>query len=87
MLEDAAYEQTGVGLKPGDWLFLLTDGIAEAQDEEGRLFGFTRVEWLLREGATAVALAEAAQQHGQTDDITAICIETQAVGVPARLSA
>ena len=87
VLEDAAYEQTEVGLKPGDRLFLLTDGIAEAQDEEGRLFGFTRVEWLLREGATAVALAEAAQQHGQTDDITAICIETQAVGAPARLSA
>jgi hypothetical protein len=85
--ENVAYQQTAVELHPGDRLFLLTDGIAEAQDEEGRLFGFPRVEWLLREGATAVALAEAAQQHGQTDDITAICIETQAIGVPAGLSA
>ncbi len=87
VMENAAYQQSGVESSPGDRLFLLTDGIVEAQDEGGRLFGFSRVEWLLREGATAAALAEAAQQHGQTDDITAICIETQAVGVPARLSA
>jgi serine phosphatase RsbU (regulator of sigma subunit) len=83
VLENADYEQTALALNPGDRLFLLTDGIVEAQDEGGRLFGFPRVEWLLREGVTAQALAEAAQQHGQADDITAICIETQEVGMPA----
>jgi serine phosphatase RsbU (regulator of sigma subunit) len=81
--ENVAYQQTAVELHPGDRLFLLTDGIVEAQDNDARLFGFSRVEWLLREGATAARLAEAAQQHGQTDDITAICIEAHAVGVPA----
>jgi serine phosphatase RsbU (regulator of sigma subunit) len=83
MAEDAVYEQTAVELNPGDRIFLLTDGIVEAQDSSGRLFGFSRVEWLLREGVTAGALADAAQQHGQADDITAICIETQEVGMPA----
>jgi len=82
VLESAAYEQSAVELNPGDRLFLLTDGIVEAQDKEGRLFGFSRVEWLLREGATAGALADAAQQHGQSDDITAICIEAEEVGAP-----
>jgi len=87
VVENAVYEQNAVELNPGDRLLLLTDGIVEAQDNDARLFGFSRVEWLLREGATAAALAEAAQQHGQTDDITVICIEAQAVRVTAGLSA
>jgi len=53
---------------------LQTDGIAEARNEQGELFGFARVESLLREGASARTIAEAAQQHGQNDDLTVISI-------------
>jgi len=54
---------------------LLTDGIAEAQDSSRALFGFSRVESMLRAGATAKIIADAAQQHGQNDDITVLSIE------------
>jgi serine phosphatase RsbU (regulator of sigma subunit) len=53
---------------------LLTDGIAEAQNEQRVLLGFTRVETMLRQGATAAGLADAAQHHGQNDDMTVISV-------------
>jgi Stage II sporulation protein E (SpoIIE) len=71
----STYEQFAFVLGAGDRLFLLTDGIVEAQNQEGQLLGFAKVEALLQEGATARALAETAERHGQADDITAICIE------------
>jgi serine phosphatase RsbU (regulator of sigma subunit) len=75
MSSASAYEQSEFVLGGGDRLFLLTDGIVEAQNQEGQLLGFSKVEALLQEGATARALAESAEQHGQADDITAIRIE------------
>jgi Stage II sporulation protein E (SpoIIE) len=74
----AIYEQTTLEMRAGDRAVLLTDGIPEARDEHGALFGFPRVESLLGEGASAKALAETAQQHGQNDDITVISIARQA---------
>jgi Stage II sporulation protein E (SpoIIE) len=71
----SVYEQFAFTLDSGDRLFLLTDGIVEAQNKEGQLLGFPRVEKMLREGASAHSLAETAQLYGQADDITAICIE------------
>ena len=35
-------------LAEGDWLLLLSDGIAEARNADGQLFGFERVEQLLQ---------------------------------------
>jgi serine phosphatase RsbU (regulator of sigma subunit) len=80
---DSAYEQSSFVLGGGDRLFLLTDGIVEAQNQEGELLGFPRVESMLREGATAHALAETAQKLGQADDITVLCIE-RVTGVASR---
>jgi hypothetical protein len=74
LAESATYAQTSLDMRAGDRIVLLTDGIAEARNEQGALLGFPRVEGLLREGATAHALAETAQQHGQNDDITVISI-------------
>lgn len=78
ILESSLYEQTALHLHANDRMLLITDGIVEAQDPQGHLLGFPRVEDLLRDGATARTLAETAQQHGQADDITAICIERTA---------
>ena len=63
----------------GDVVVLLTDGVAEAQNEQRVLLGFSRVESLLGEGATAVAVADTAQQHGQNDDLTVISIQRAAM--------
>jgi serine phosphatase RsbU (regulator of sigma subunit) len=61
-------------MRPGDRIVLLTDGIAEARNEQGALLGFPLVERLLCEGATAHVLAETARRHGQNDDITVISV-------------
>jgi hypothetical protein len=75
-------------LREGDRLVLVSDGIAEARDAEGRLFGFERVEELLSapaqgNGLTAAGLADAAQSFGQDDDISVIAVTRTAVLVGA----
>jgi serine phosphatase RsbU (regulator of sigma subunit) len=72
LVETASYEQSTMSMASGDVAILLTDGICEAQNERRVLFGFARVESMLREGASAGDLALAAQQHGQNDDLTVL---------------
>ncbi|MDE3199589.1 MAG: serine/threonine-protein phosphatase [Acidobacteriota bacterium] len=61
-------------LSENDRLLLLTDGVPEATDSKGQLFGFDRVLDLLRSTPTAVAIAQAAQSFGQEDDISVITV-------------
>ena len=61
-----------------DQLTLMTDGIVEAQDAEGNLFGFDRIAEMLRDGISTAALATSAQAYGQEDDITVLTIERMA---------
>jgi len=68
-------------LAKGDTLMLMTDGVAEAQNDAGQLFGFDRIGEMLRKGAAASALATAAQEFGQEDDITVLTLSY--AGVPA----
>jgi hypothetical protein len=74
LVEDAPYEQTSLEMTVGDGIVLMTDGIAEAQNDQRQLLGFPRVEQMLRDGATASSVAETAKQHGQNDDITVLSI-------------
>jgi len=61
-------------LATGDSLMLMTDGVVEAQNARGQLFGFERITRLLDEGANGGALAAAAQDFGQQDDITILTL-------------
>jgi hypothetical protein len=70
----ATWEQTTLQLAIHDVCVLLTDGIAEARNDQGALLGFPKIESMLHHGATAKTLAETAQKHGQNDDITVIAI-------------
>jgi hypothetical protein len=70
-------------LEPGDTLMLMSDGIAEATNAEGHLFGFERICELLRSEMTAEDLATAAQEFGQEDDISVISVARKAVRAPA----
>jgi hypothetical protein len=65
-------------LAEGDALMLMTDGVAEAQNAEGHLFGFERIAEMLRKGVAATALATAAQEFGQEDDITVLTVRSVA---------
>ncbi len=70
-------------LKPSDRLMLLSDGIAEATDANGNLFGFERVQALLTQTHSAAEIANAAQAFGQEDDISVISIIRTAVLEPS----
>ncbi len=58
----------------GDALVLMTDGVVEAQNSKGELFGFDRIGDLLRNGSDGATLARAAQHFGQQDDITVLTL-------------
>ncbi len=70
------YAVSGITLEmqPGDHLTLITDGVVEARDAQGALFGFDRARALMRQNASPLVLAEAAIHHGQDDDLTVISI-------------
>jgi hypothetical protein len=74
MIDDAEFSVLQFRFTEGDHLLLMSDGIAEATDLNGNLFGFERVLDLLRNSASAAAIATAAQNFGQEDDISVISI-------------
>ena len=57
MIEDAEFSVMHFRLTMGDRLLLMSDGIAEATDVNGKLFGFERIHDMLRESASASTLA------------------------------
>jgi len=70
------YEAKKAELQPGSRLTFLSDGVVEAQNERGELFGFERAKAI--SGEPAATIAEAAVRFGQADDITVVTIERQA---------
>lgn len=74
MIEAPDFSQINFRLAEGDHLILLSDGIVEATDAKGNLFGFERVEELLGRATSASQLATAAQNFGQEDDVTVLSL-------------
>ncbi len=68
-------------LAPGDRLLLMSDGVVEAQDKDGQLFGFDRVNKLVQQPISAADIAAAAQVFGQEDDILVLRITREASSV------
>jgi len=87
MVENAEFSVMHFQLRPDDKLVLMSDGIAEATDAEGHLFGFERVHALLHSAKSAAEVANAAQSFGQADDISVISITRIPVVEPALTSA
>jgi serine phosphatase RsbU (regulator of sigma subunit) len=75
LLDEACYESIDVRLEAGDRLALYTDGLLEARNADGELFGFGRVGELLARAQDARQIADAAQEFGQDDDITVLTLE------------
>jgi serine phosphatase RsbU (regulator of sigma subunit) len=71
---DATYTETPVTLSVEDRLTLYTDGLVEARNEQGELFGFARVAALLAQRPDASAAVEAAVRFGQDDDVTVVSL-------------
>jgi serine phosphatase RsbU (regulator of sigma subunit) len=74
MVESAEFFVMHFELAPGDSLMLLSDGVAEARNERGELFGFERIHALLQKPITAAEIATVAQTFGQQDDISVLSV-------------
>ena len=68
-IPDADHSIARLTLQPGDTFIVMSDGIVEAQNSSGDLFGFDRINQLLEENTSAQGIADAAQAFGQEDDI------------------
>ena len=69
---ETAYEETRFTLAPGDTLTFVSDGVVEARNSAGELFGFERTRSVSTQSAEAIA--RAAQAYGQQDDITVLTV-------------
>jgi Stage II sporulation protein E (SpoIIE) len=83
MIEGAEFSVMHFQLNVEDKLVVMSDGVAEAADADGHLFGFERVHELLRNAKSASEVANAAESFGQEDDISIISVTRNGSLVPA----
>ena len=83
IMPDARYEQIAFRMQENETLTFYTDGIVEARNGQGELFGFDRVREMSRAGSSAVQVAEEASAFGQDDDITVLTLTRLAASEPA----
>jgi len=83
VMEQAEFSTTRFKLNQHDRLMLMSDGIVEATNVDGKLFGFERAHELVQTAATAAEVATAAQGFGQEDDISVISVTRVEALTPA----
>lgn len=81
VIPNVHYEERRLYLHPGDRLLLMSDGVVEARQSSGELFGFDRVHNLSNQ--TAFYIADAAKSFGQEDDITVLTVRRLAEAMAA----
>lgn len=81
IIHQTIYSELSVKLRPGEQLSLYTDGLLEARNETGELYGFDRMNKLFAGRPTAQQASEAAITFGQDDDITVLTLTRLAAGV------
>ena len=79
---DTSYSETTFELHPTDSLAFISDGVVEATNECGELFGFQRTQAISTQ--SAVSVADAARQFGQQDDITVLTLTISPLLRPSR---
>ena len=72
VIASITYEEAHFNLKVGDRLIFLSDGVVEATNPQGELFGFERTQQVSHEPARYIA--QIAQRFGQNDDITVVSL-------------
>ena len=95
VLENHSYTTRYRQLVPGEWICLLTDGVTEAMDSQGRLYGVKRVEAVLQglpESAEPKEIIRALHNdvqsfvHGAhaSDDLTLLCLRWRGIELSGR---
>jgi hypothetical protein len=82
----AEFDDIAIQLAVGDRLTMYTDGLLEARNPAGELYGFERVQELIATQPDASGAADAAVGFGQDDDITVLTVTRLAVGVESTIS-
>ncbi|MGD0910696.1 MAG: PP2C family protein-serine/threonine phosphatase, partial [Terracidiphilus sp.] len=77
--QNTRYSTTTLDLEPGDSLTLMTDGVVEARNASGELFGFERTR--AASAHPAGQIAHTAEEFGQEDDITVLTLTLVQAGV------
>jgi hypothetical protein len=72
--ESADYGELQLEMQVEDFLLLYSDGLLEARNAEGELFGFERLASLVADRPTAIQALDAASAFGQEDDITILTL-------------
>jgi hypothetical protein len=72
VVADACFETARIELKADASVTLVSDGVVEAANANGELFGFDRTAAI--SGNSAQEIAEAARAWGQNDDITVVTV-------------
>lgn len=80
LVSQATYGEVKLRMYPGDQLSLYTDGLLEARNASGELYGFERLHQLFATRPTAQQASEAAVAFGQDDDITVLTVTRLAAG-------
>ncbi len=75
---ESGYEQTQWRLADDETLTFLSDGVVEARNAAGELFGFERAAAISSESPQHVA--QIAQQFGQEDDTTVLALRRMVAG-------
>ena len=85
VMKKAKYRDYELKLEPGDAIFVYTDGVPEANNAEGEMFGMKRLETALNrvagqspEGILSGVRADVDAFVGgakQFDDLTMLCLE------------
>ena len=76
----SSYGETTLQLHLGDQLSFYTDGVLEARNADGELYGFERLHSLFATRPTATEASQAAAAFGQDDDITVLILTRLARG-------
>jgi hypothetical protein len=76
----ATYQQVPLQLREGDHFSLYTDGLLEARNPSGELYGFERLEVLFGTRPSATQASDEAVAFGQEDDVTVLTLTRLAAG-------
>jgi hypothetical protein len=72
LIPEATFDKVRFHLQQDDEITLYTDGVLEAQNAKDEIYGFERTAALMRSRPTVRAIAEAAKNFGQSDDISVV---------------
>jgi serine phosphatase RsbU (regulator of sigma subunit) len=76
------YDELSFRLQEDETLTLYTDGIVEARNSRGELFGFDRLSAMMATRPELGTIVDAAEGFGQEDDITVLSITRHSASAP-----